>query len=446
MRGKWLQFDCPHCLRPMRLIAEDAGGLVDCAHCGLELVAPDPAIGRGARLSRASEGRVGSLSRYNLRNLREDQIKHSKTNQPEDPGPFSLPDDDGDDDGDDDDIEELADSEIEEALDPNHALARGSAAEAQTSKRAVKALEPDKVGKSFRRQKVLAERAIASSKTEWEPLASERPVFANTRQDRYGFWIALAITVVVMFGIVMMAVKEASKSTEVFDPEQISQIRSAQAGLQSRFDKSFAAAKEALASPSWEALIPLVRDPKRVAPLMRSYYSEVKYEPVELVEFHAPVEVTVSDLPMHELAATEKSGKVRTLVLEQCEDGPRVDWELMVNLPRHTWNKFLEARPAEPQTISVVAARSSVLDRYFDDAGVDRDEAIGIRVWHGPADSHYAVLPKGSEMAEKMSELLEWDKGRKIVIEASFDPESKLNDRLNFDGFYKTGWVMRSEE
>ena len=44
VRGKWLQFDCPHCVRPMRLIAEDAGGLVDCAHCGLELIAPDPAI------------------------------------------------------------------------------------------------------------------------------------------------------------------------------------------------------------------------------------------------------------------------------------------------------------------------------------------------------------------------------------------------------------------
>ncbi|MGI9242635.1 MAG: hypothetical protein ACR2RV_17700, partial [Verrucomicrobiales bacterium] len=35
VRGKWLQFDCPHCIRPMRLIVEDAGGLVDCAHCGL---------------------------------------------------------------------------------------------------------------------------------------------------------------------------------------------------------------------------------------------------------------------------------------------------------------------------------------------------------------------------------------------------------------------------
>ena len=438
VRGKWLQFDCPHCVRPMRLIAEDAGGLVDCAHCGLELIAPDPAIGRGARLSRASENRVGSLSRYNLRDLRGDQIEHEKTKTPEDAMPFSLAGET--------EVGEPA-PPIDQAIDPNHSLARGSKTrEPKRSKRAVKALRSEKVGKSFRRKEVLAERAIAGSQTEWDPLAADRPTFADSRRDRYGFWIALAVTAVVMTGIIVMAIRETGKSTEIFTPPKVDEVRAVQLEKKNRFGRSFAAAQQALASPSWETLAPLVRDPERVAPLMRSYYSEVGYEPIELVDFHAPVEVTVGGLTMHELAATEKSGNVRTLVLEQGEDGAKIDWELMVNLPRHTWNQFLDRRPEDPQEVSVIAARASVLDRYFADAGLDREAAIGFRFWQGSADSYYAVLPKGSELGERLAETLEWDKGRKLIIRACFDPVSKLNDRLTISGFVQTGWVVQQAD
>jgi hypothetical protein len=41
-----------------------------------------------------------------------------------------------------------------------------------------------------------------------------------------------------------------------------------------------------------------------------------------------------------------------------------------------------------------------------------------------------------------MTELLEWDKGRKLIIRASSDPASQLDDRVRIDGFVQTGWVI----
>ena len=71
-----------------------------------------------------------------------------------------------------------------------------------------------------------------------------------------------------------------------------------------------------------------------------------------------------------------------------------------------------------------------------------RDEAIGIRLWHGTADNQFAILPKDSEMANKMTELLQWESGRKIIVKASFDPKSELNDRIKLDSYIQTGWVI----
>lgn len=438
VRGKWLQFDCPHCVRPMRLIVEDAGGLVDCAHCGLELIAPDPAIGRGAQLSRASEGRVGSIASYNLRGLRGDQLKHSKSQD--------AADDEGDDDEYEYDVGDVGDEEDgdvagEAELDPNHALARSEPAVPAERKRAIKALDVGKLGRSFRRQEVVAEQALAASDVDWEPRAADRPNFGESRQDKYGFWIAAGVAGAVMIGVAAMVVREASSSGKVFDDTELSEIRSAQRTQTARFQSSFDAAKRALASPSWAQLVAHVRNPQLVAPLMRNYYATNPYEPLDLTGFHAPVEVEVGGLSMNELRATDASGEVRTLVIDTAGEVPKLDWELFVNYAQYGWEQFLEARPATPQRVSVVAGRSSVLDRYFEDAGLTRKQATGIRLWQGEEDSYYAILPKGSEMEKKMTELLEWTVGRKLIIRASFPPESKLNDRIRIDGFDQTGWV-----
>ena len=82
------------------------------------------------------------------------------------------------------------------------------------------------------------------------------------------------------------------------------------------------------------------------------------------------------------------------------------------------------------------------LERYFDDAGLDRDDALGLRLWQNKDHEYYAILPKESPMAELMLELLEWDKGRKLIIDASFPAGSELNNRVQIDAFKQTGWVV----
>ena len=83
-----------------------------------------------------------------------------------------------------------------------------------------------------------------------------------------------------------------------------------------------------------------------------------------------------------------------------------------------------------------------MLDRYLEDAGLTREQAVGFRFWQGDADSYYAILPKGSEIETKLSELLDWEKGRKLTLQASFPRGSTLNDRIQIHALVQTGWVI----
>ena len=425
VRGKWLQFDCPHCIRPMRLVAEDAGGLVDCAHCGLELIAPDPAIGRGARLSRASEVQVKSISRHDLTGGGPREVPQQVE---EDPNPFAYADEDAGE-----------DLEVAEPVDPNHSLARASSSK---PKRAIKALDTNKIGRSFRRKDVVAEQAMAASDKEWQP-TEERSAFGESWLDRYGFWIALGGAALVMAGIVFLVIREASQPSDrepTAEKAKFNAAQKAKAEEQANFEKSYDFAKQALASESWEALVPLVRNPEKVGPRMRSYYTEEKYEPIILTGFHAPRKVDTHGLEMHEFKATDAAGNNRILVVEQSADGRRLDWELMVGLARHNWIKFIESRPQTPKTVRAIAMRASVQESYFTDAGLTRDNAIGIRLQQGQDDVFWAVVPKDSPLGKTLSTALEWDRGRKVTIKASFDPESKINDRIRLEELVQTGW------
>jgi len=440
IRGKWLQFDCPHCVRPMRLLVDDAGGLVDCAHCGLELIAPEPEIGRGARLSRASEGRVGSIARYNLRDLRGDQLQKKKSSE-------DVEEFDDDEEG----FDGFYDDEEFEELDPSHSLARAGevggespfeAAPAGSRKRAVKALDSNKLGRSFQRKDETTRESAAKEDPGWE--GGERPEFGESRQDKRGFWIAAAVAGLVMVSVIALIVKEAGKpggsegSGEVFDDKELKQIQAVQAAEMARYKGSFDAAKVALASQDWESLAAHVRNPDRVVPLMREFYSEREYVPVELTGYTSPSMKTVGDKSLNLLRVIFASGDSRQILME----GEKLDWEHHVEYPVHSWHQFLEARPAQPRQVGIGMIRSSLVDRYFVDAGLTREEGVGFKLWHTSADTYYAVLPKDSPVAKQLVELLPWSQGDELVIEASFDPDSELNDRVNIDRVVQSGWVF----
>ena len=54
--------------------------------------------------------------------------------------------------------------------------------------------------------------------------------------------------------------------------------------LAKRRSAALEVAREALASPTWHGLIPFVRQPERVVPLVKEYYSTHAWKPVQLGE------------------------------------------------------------------------------------------------------------------------------------------------------------------
>ena len=69
LEGNFMQFECPYCQRAMKMLNEEAGGLADCPHCGLEIVSPQPDHGDGPRLTEASRRQLGNLLRLKPGNL-----------------------------------------------------------------------------------------------------------------------------------------------------------------------------------------------------------------------------------------------------------------------------------------------------------------------------------------------------------------------------------------
>ena len=73
LEGNFMQFECPYCQRAMKMLNEEAGGLADCPHCGLEIVSPQPDHGDGPRLTEASRRQLGNLLRLKPGNLQAHQ-------------------------------------------------------------------------------------------------------------------------------------------------------------------------------------------------------------------------------------------------------------------------------------------------------------------------------------------------------------------------------------
>ena len=87
IKGKWLLFECPHCDFPQKMKAKEAdASLLDCGHCGLEILPPDIETGKAAQLTRASAEQLQHISQMNVRAVR---IGTGKTGEEEGASPLA---------------------------------------------------------------------------------------------------------------------------------------------------------------------------------------------------------------------------------------------------------------------------------------------------------------------------------------------------------------------
>jgi len=108
-------------------------------------------------------------------------------------------------------------------------------------------------------------------------------------------------------------------------------------------------AAEFLAAGGIEEMLPLLRDPSRVEPLMREWYEEEghRFDPVRLQRLTSLQRIPSLDGSFWLLrCAVEGGERGRVLFVEEREDGSlRVDWESAVCHQPMEWGRFADKRP-----------------------------------------------------------------------------------------------------
>ncbi len=417
-QGKYLQFACPHCQRPMRMLDDEVGGLTDCPHCGLEIVSPDPATGTAARLSDASLRRLGGGGRRRTLPRRAQ-------------GAAPLPAEQAPSLGEAEDL--LADMQGA-AADPRPGSPPFAGPGDAASRRAppVRMLGLEQLGAAFKARDEME----APDPLGWDATGSA-PSPDRVFSERRGRWFALVGAMLLgCVGAFFVVSEMRRRSAPVAEAQELPVAKLRQ--------EAFGVARAAAGAASWRELLPLVRTPGRVERLMEEFYAGRPYTPVVLTELIDVDAVAGGPLPYIQVTALDENGRERLIGLERTPAGElRFDWELWVDMAAIEWGQFLDARPEQPTRLRVTVARSSPLSRYVTDAGVEADEARCFRIWlNDSGASLVAVFSSADGEVTPFWDDMSWDLGRRVIAELSFPVGAAEPDRVVFHRVVQPLWLI----
>ena len=417
-KGKHLQFGCPHCQRPMRMLREEAGGLADCPHCGLEIIAPDPASGAGPRLSDASQRSLGNLSNLKPRTAPGSGARATVENlfEPAAPGGGGT------------------------TFEPF-----GKAAEPEkTPPKPVRTLGLEQLGSAFQAR----DEVEAPQQHEWDnATAASSPAVDRVPTESRGRLFALTGAILLLLlGAMFVFLELRRRGGESAQPSgELAAAGSTETAVDPEHAAAFEVARKILAAENWRAMLPMVRSKERVGPLMEAYYRERELAPFAPTEFENPIQVDAAGLDYLQLRVRNAAGDERLVAFERTAGGEYLfDWEFWVDIAQLEWETFIAERPSEPRVLRVTLARSSPLDRYVEDAGLARGEARGLRVWLDDSTAPlYAVLPTSGEGANAVWEETSWELGRRVVAELSFPVGAAETDRVSVHRVLHGRWLRQ---
>lgn len=135
------------------------------------------------------------------------------------------------------------------------------------------------------------------------------------------------------------------------------------AGIENIDDKRTAIAQtleKFFSAPTLEARMEMVRDPRRVKPLMLSYYAREPMPRSKWRELGKAVRVDEPGFRFGYVQALFEDSPPASLIIEELADGRfLVDWECMVRYGEVSWADFLRMKPVEPKLLRVIASKAA---------------------------------------------------------------------------------------
>lgn len=420
LEGNFMQFECPYCQRAMKMLNEEAGGLADCPHCGLEIVSPQPDHGDGPRLTEASRRQLGNLLRLKPGNLQahQDGDQYSRA-------------------------ECLAggdNSRREDSLSSGFPDFLGDSLALVTPARSKAAADPAQYETPFR----VAERMPIPDRGEHPADAHSLPDSPRNDAQGRGFAIAAGFLLLFLGGLFIALELRRARQAEDFRDSATDRSGVMPIEFAPGHEAAFALARRVTAAGSVDQLLPLIRARSRVEPLIREYYRTRPVEPVGIVAFEDLLITDNAGARYLQFRGVTVDGDRRPMAVEQTVAGKiSFDWELWVNIAALEWSEFIAGRPTQQRRLRVCITRSEPQQRYFEDAGIGIEEGYGVRIWMaGSSRAFYAVLPKGNPESVAVWRTTSWEPERRVVADLSFPEGAGEPARILVHRILQSRWLI----
>lgn len=198
-----------------------------------------------------------------------------------------------------------------------------------------------------------------------------------------------------------------------------------------------------LASSSVEDRLRHVRNPERVAPLMRDWYREQPLEPEEIINLGAFTPVTLDKGSFWVVAVETLSGGRKLLVEQTREDDGRVDWEMDVCYQPMDWDRFVNESPEGKFEFRVLVRA----DNFYVYEFQNQAEYRSFRLTTLGSEEHlYGYVPRGSVTDERILSLL----GKRLrtapmILELEFLPDVKARRSVVISDVVSATWWVSED-
>lgn len=196
-----------------------------------------------------------------------------------------------------------------------------------------------------------------------------------------------------------------------------------------------------LNAATWKERLAFVRDPKRMEPIMQSFYER---NADGSTPFDSLVEATELSSGFTQHTVVFAGGGRRVATVEHSADGARVDWEAFVGAGEMPWVEFISNRQAEPAVFRVLVSPAGHYEYGFGDP--QSLKCYSLRNISEPgAKVLYGYVDRRSAMAREIDFWLEksGDETVPMILSLKFPLDAPADFQVWIHQFIQPGWVVR---
>lgn len=170
-----------------------------------------------------------------------------------------------------------------------------------------------------------------------------------------------------------------------------------------------------LKAGSVEELMPLVRDPERVRPMIEAAWAAEPRRPMKFSRMAIFEPAMLSSRPFWVVRAEVEDGEAQSLLVEQTgETGVKVDWETHVCHQPMPWDRYISERPAgEALDFRLWAEPDTFYSHEFSSAGRWNCYRLTAK---GSEGHLFGYVPADSETAAQLATLSRKSPGAKATV------------------------------